>query len=164
MMPLTRHVGLNGQNHESGLGVGQKSIWHHARSLQDAQDDQSVFKSFASQHSPPVAAYPIVQNGLELLEVLVFLPETSANRRFARVSEDIRYVQVEGEFNVPANTNATVDCQGSVLSFQAAAEPISAATGSELDMYSCSILGFPDSAWAENVRLWDVTLIYPCQV
>jgi hypothetical protein len=165
MLLATQVDQIDGQNRRIGFGVVDEAAVHYARTLQDARVGASVFESFASQHSPPVADYPIVQKGLELLEVLASLPESSASRRYARVSEETRYVQVEGEFSVPANTVATIDCQGSVLSFEASAESMPAATGSALDMYSCTVLGFPEnSTWAANVTLWDVALIYPCQV
>lgn len=121
-----------------------------------------MFQPFENQFSPPDAAYAVVSSSAEFLSVLN-AGEGFSSRRFARVSNEVDHINVTGAFNVPTNANATVDCQGAVLSFES--DPTTASEGSGLDMFSCSILNFPETEfWAAQVTLSDTALVYPCQV
>lgn len=134
-----------------------RSRFSQLRALQDADDDLTLFQRFPTQYTPPPAAYPIIRDGEDLQRVLV-----SPNSRFARVGDDIKYLEVEDAFNLPM-INATLDCQGAVVSFEA--EPQQPTQGSKLDLFSCTVLGFPNrSSWASEVRLSDVSLVYECEV
>lgn len=146
-----------------GAHALSESTFTHRRALADAAPDQlSVFQGFASQYSPPDAPYAVVNSADEYLSILN--AGEGFSRRFARVSDEIQYLEIAGAFMVPTNANATVDCQQAVLSFEPPT-PTAANGGSGLEMFSCSILGFPEEgAWAAEVTLSDVALVYPCQV
>ena len=121
-----------------------------------------MFQPFNSQFSPPNGAYAVVRSSAEFLSILN-AGEGFNGRRFARVSNEIQHLDITGAFSVPANAKATVDCQGAVLSFERT--PTAASQGSELDMFSCSILNFPEAEfWAAQVTLSDAALVFPCQV
>lgn len=143
--------------------IAQPHALAHRRALADAaQDELSVFQPFNSQFSPPDVAYAVVSSSAEFLSILN-AGEGLDTIRFARISNEIQHLDITGALSVPTNAKATVDCQGAILSFEST--PPAASQGSELDMFSCSILNFPETEfWAEQVTLSDAALVYPCQV